>query len=165
MSPHLIGSWTAVTDDRPLIRLVSQRVGLVSLDVTAPLVMGRLDLDGEKSELQLQLSLNNLKTGNFLMQGAARSLVKRFDGDALVFDAVGTGGAFPWHVAGIAHSGHVDVPLDVNASPDGGDDDPMSRLHVSGTAVMEEVNIPIPGIGRIKDFTFSVEGRFGLLQV
>ncbi len=165
MSSHgapLTGSWTMVTDDRPLIRLTSQRVGLVTLDVTAPLVMGRLDVGDDAAEVALQLSLNSLKTSNFLMQGAARALVRKFDGDALTFDASGESGPGPWTVSGIAHSGHVDVPLQVTATPDGRDD-PMSHLHLTGTAVMEEVNIPLPGIGRIKDFTFAVEGRVGIV--
>jgi hypothetical protein len=159
---HPTGSWALRPDDRPLIRLTSQRVGLVSLDVTAPVVVCQLNLAEETAELVLQLSLNELKTGNFLMQGAARALVRKFDGDALTFDATGAGGPAPWAVAGIAHSGHVDVPLEIKASPVGPGGDPMSHLHLTGTAVMEEVNIPLPGIGRIKDFTFAVEGRVGL---
>jgi hypothetical protein len=159
---HPTGSWIVLTDESPLVRLQSQRIGLVSLDVTAPVVRGQLNLADERSELLLTLSLSRLKTGNLLMQGAARSLVKRFDGDALTFDATGDPGPAPWDVAGVAHSGHVDVPLQVTATPAGADHAPMTVLHLSGTAVMEEVNIPLPGIGRIRDFTFAVEARLGL---
>lgn len=156
------GEWSVVTEDEPSVRLVSKRIGLMRIDVTAPVVGGLLRVSLDASSFHLELSLNRMKATNPLMEGAAKALVSKYDGDRLVFDAAGAGGSHPWPFEGIAHSGHVDVPLTVKVSPAGPHHDPMGEAELEGAAVLPEVNIPIPGLGSMKDFTFSVGGRVRL---
>ena len=106
--------------------------------------------------LRIEMSLEKLKASNFLMQGAARALVKRFDGDLLVFEAEGEAANHPWKVAGNARAGQVDVPMSVEATPEPGDD--PSRLLLGGSVTMNDISIPIPGLSGISSITFSLDG-------
>lgn len=143
-----------------IITLKTQRIGVTSLEVTAPVTGGSLHVVTQTVTLRLELSLAKLKASNFLMQGAARALVKRFDGDLLIFEAEGPSSAQPWTVSGTAKAGQVDVPMTVEATPDPGD--MPRRLLLGGTVTMEDVSIPIPGLGGITSVTFDIDGTVTL---
>jgi len=117
-----------------------------SLEVSAPVTGGGLHVAKSSVRLRIEMSLEKLKASNFLMQGAARALVKRFDGDLLVFEN--------------AHAGQVDVPMSVEATPQPGDD--PSRLLLGGTVTMNDISIPVPGLSGISSITFSLDGTVGL---
>ena len=96
------------------------------------------------------------------MQGAARALVKRYDGDVLTFAAEGAVGEMPWKVSGQAKAGSVDVPMTIEASPDpiGG----PTSLRVGGTVTMNDIEIPIPGLSGISSVTFDLTGLLDLIS-
>jgi hypothetical protein len=106
------------------------------------------------------MSLEKLKASNFLMQGAARALIKRFDGDLLIFEAEGSAADHPWTVSGNAKAGQVDVPMSVEATPQPGDD--PSTLLLGGSVTMNDISIPIPGLSGISSVTFNLAGSVGL---
>lgn len=144
----------------PLITLQTERIGVTSLEVTAPVSGGRLHVAESTVALRLEMSLAKLKASNFLMQGAARALVKRFDGDLLIFDAEGSAASMPWAVSGNAKAGQVDVPMSVDATPQPGES-PRDLL-LGGTVTMEDISIPIPGLSGIETITFTIKGTVGL---
>ena len=131
-----------------------------SLEVSAPVTGGGLHVAKSLVRLRIEMSLEKLKASNFLMQGAARALVKRFDGDLLVFEAEGQAAPHPWKVSGNAHAGQVDVPMSVEATPQPGDD--PSRLLLGGKVTMNDISIPVPGLSGISSITFSLNGAVGL---
>ena len=131
-----------------------------SLEVSAPVTGGGLHVAKSTVRLRIEMSLEKLKASNFLMQGAARALVKRFDGDLLIFEAEGTAADHPWTVSGNAKAGQVDVPMSVEATPRPGDD--PSTLLLGGSVTMNDISIPIPGLSGISSITFSLAGSVGL---
>lgn len=131
-----------------------------SLEVSAPVTGGRLHVATSTVRLRIEMSLEKLKASNFLMQGAARALVKRFDGDLLVFEAEGSASARPWAVSGTAHAGQVDVPMSVEATPQPGAD--PRQLLLGGTVTMNDISIPVPGLSGISSITFSLQGTVDL---
>ncbi len=131
-----------------------------SLEVSAPVTGGGLHVAKSAVRLRIEMSLEKLKASNFLMQGAARALIKRFDGDLLVFEAEGKASAHPWTVEGNAKAGQVDVPMAVEATPQPGDD--PSHLLLGGTVTMNDISIPIPGLSGISSITFKLDGTVGL---
>jgi len=155
---HPVGTWTL--ESGPLITLQTERIGISSLEVTAPVTGGRLHVVQSTVTLQLEMSLAKLKASNFLMQGAARALVKRFDGDLLIFEAEGPAASMPWAVSGNAKAGQVDVPMSVEATPQPGDS-PRDLL-LGGNVTMEDISIPIPGLSGIDSVTFTISGTVGL---
>ena len=151
------GTWT-IEPGSPIT--LQTREFPTSLEVSAPVTGGQLHVATSAVRLRIEMSLEKLKASTFLMQGAARALVKRFDGDLLVFEAEGKAAAHPWSVSGNAHAGQVDVPMSVEATPDPGPD--PRRLLLGGTVTMNDISIPIPGLSGISSVTFSLDGTVGL---
>ncbi|MFM7598982.1 MAG: hypothetical protein ACKO70_11540, partial [Actinomycetota bacterium] len=83
-TPH--GTWT-IEPGSPITLQTHEFP--TSLEVSAPVTGGQLHVAKSAVRLRIEMSLERLKASNFLMQGAARALVKRFDGDLLVFEAEG----------------------------------------------------------------------------
>ena len=158
MTTHPTGTWSI--EPSSLVTLTTERIGPTTLQVRAPVTGGRLEVSASRALLRLELSLAKLKASNFLMQGAARALVKRYDGDALVFEASGSVASTPWQVSGQARAGSVDIPMSVEATPS-----PIAeprQLSLGGTITMEDIEIPIPGLSGISSVTFSLEGLVDL---
>ncbi len=155
---HPTGTWTL--EPGPRITLQTDKIGISSLEVTAPVTGGRLHVVQSTVALRLEMSLAKLKASNFLMQGAARALVKRFDGDLLIFDAEGPAATVPWAVSGNAKAGQVDVPMSVDATPQPGD--APRQLQLGGTVTMDDIEIPIPGLSGINSITFTIDGNVKL---
>ena len=155
------GSWKVETIDGAEVRLRSGKIGLMDIDVSAPVSGGHLRLTEDAVHLTLHLDLGSLRT-HFLLQSAARRIVSRNDAHVLSYDGVGMATAVPWQVTGHAKAGSVDVELTLEVTPCGPAMDPMAEIEVKGSASMGEVNLPLPGLGRIDDFAFDVDGRFEL---
>lgn len=156
---HATGTWT-IEPGSPITLQTHEFP--TSLEVSAPVTGGRLHVAASSVRLRIEMSLERLKASNFLMQGAARALVKRFDGDLLVFEAEGSASNKPWTVSGNAHAGAVDVPMSVEATPQPGD--APRQLLLGGTVTMNDISIPIPGLSGITSVTFSLAGTVGLAQ-
>jgi hypothetical protein len=155
------GAWDVLTEDAS-VRLRGGRVGPVTVDVTAPVAGGALTVGPEGAGFTLQLALDGLRTGNFLMQAAARSLVGRHDARVLTFEGVGPEAPVPWWVAGHALAGTIDVVLQLTVTPSGPSSDPMAQIELVGNAQLGTVNLPLPGLGTVEDFAFDVEARLAL---
>lgn len=161
MTAAIRGSWAVHTVDGAVVRLRSGRVGLVSVDVTAPVTGGELVI-GDDVRFTLHMGLDRLSTRNFLMQAAARALVSRHDAQVLAYDGLGSLRDSGAVVSGHAVSGDVDVELELELTPRGRPGDPMSEIEVVGSAAVGTVNLPLPGLGRVEDFRFDVDARLAL---
>ena len=134
----------------------------MSIDVRAPVTAGTLQVGAEGIRFSLSLALDQLKTGNILMQGAARSLLRRNDARVLEYSGTGAGGSNPWQVNGHAISGGVNIELTLTIAAVGPVNDPMAEIELAGAANLGTVNVPLPGLGRVDDFSFQVDARLAL---
>jgi hypothetical protein len=155
--PAAVTSWTIDVRDRPQMTLRTQDFGKGTMTATAPIVAGAVAL-GSGVRIELELALGSLKTGNFMLQTAARGLIKSYKGDRLVFEAEGDAAASPWVVAGSARSGSLDIPMTVVATPAA----EMSAMHIGGSVTMTDVRIPLPGMSGVSTITFDLDGRVHL---
>jgi hypothetical protein len=156
------GAWAIHTVDGAEVRLRSGRIGLVSIDVTAPVSGGELDVSPDAVHLALRLELDQVRTRNFLMQAAARKLISRHDARVLTYRGEGIPRALPWLVSGHARAGDVDVRLDLAISPCGPVADPTAEIELTGSANLGTVHLPLPGLGTVEDFSFDVHARLAL---
>lgn len=157
------GSWTVHTVDGADVRLRSGRIGLMSVDVSAPVTGGELvvsSADGVR--FTLRMDLGQLKTGNFLLQAAARSLVSRHDAGVLSYDGHGSAADSGWQVTGHATAGDVDLVLDLAITAIGTPTDPMAEIELVGSADVGTVHLPLPGLGTVEDFSFDVDARLAM---
>ena len=155
------GTWQVHAVDGAGVRLRSGRIGLISVDVTAPVTDGVLHVGADDVRFTLTLALDRLKAGNFLMQGAARSLVRRYDATALGYDGTGPASVAPWLVCGTAAAGTIAVELSLTITPVGVAD-PMDEIELVGSAYVGTVHLPLPGLGKVEDFAFDVDARLAL---
>jgi hypothetical protein len=156
------GSWSVHTVDGASVRLRSGRIGLVSVDVTSPVSGGELVIEGGEAHLTLRLALDELRTGNFLLQAAARTLVSRHDAHVLTYDGRGPATADGCRVSGHATSGDVDLELDLTVTDVGPEGAPLSEIELSGSAYVGRVHLPLPGLGTVDDFGFDVEAQLAM---
>ena len=156
------GRWAVLVIDSADVRLRSGRIGLISIDVRAPVTAGELQVTATGVRFSLSLGLDQLKTGNFLMEGAARSLLRRNDARVLNYSGHGAGGLNPRQVNGHAVSGGVNIELTLTITAVGPGDDPMAEIELAGAANLGTVNVPLPGLGRVENFSFQVDARLEL---
>lgn len=158
----LAGTWAVHTVDGAEVRLRSGRIGLMSVDVSAPVTGGELTTTDGEAHFSLRMDLAQLRTGNFLLQAAARSLVSRHDAGLLAYEGRGAAGEGGWQLTGHATAGDVDLVLDLRVTAIGPAADPMREIELVGTANVGTVHLPLPGMGTIEDFSFDVDARLAL---
>lgn len=140
-----------------VVRLTSARVGLMSMEGTAPVVSGSLRLVDDVATLDLEVALDEVKA-NLLLQTAARALVRQHRATRLGFHGTGPRDGDPMRVSGTARAGDVAVPLILTIERRG------VEAHAFGNAYLGPVDLPLPGVGRIDEFSFSVDALMTLAR-
>ena len=153
MTDLVTGTFTAAPTAETVARLRTQRIGLMSFDIEAPVTAGHLQLAATSSELELSLDLTELRVGNPLMQAAARALVGSGENSRLTFDAMGSDDD-RLRFTGTARAGDVQVPMEVTASLAEADD--VITVTLTGWARFTDVHIPLPGMGRVNTVEVDV---------
>lgn len=155
-------AWIVSTVDGGHVRLRSGKMGLMSLDASAPVSGGELLIEGDHATFTLRLDLGQMRTGNFLLQAAARSLISSNDVHVLTYAGSGPAVDEGWRVSGTAVAGPVEVPLDLTIAGTGAGGDPMVEIDITGSANVGTVHLPLPGMGTVDDFGFDVEARLAM---
>ncbi|MBU6245684.1 MAG: hypothetical protein KGP12_10775 [Actinomycetales bacterium] len=158
----LNGRWTVLDVDQAQVRLRSGRIGLVTVDVTAPVTSGSLHIDDQAVSLELVVALDRLRTSNFLLQAAARALISRHQAQALAYRGAGQPEQ-PWSVTGDATAGDVTVALalDIRLQQQSAHE---SEVELTGSAHLGRVHLPLPGLGTVDDFGFRVDARLRIAR-
>ena len=155
------GSWAVQTVDGADVRLRSGKVGLINVDVSAPVSGGELHVTGENVEFTLLLALDELRTGNFLVQAAARTLVTRHDARVLPYSGTGPSSGAPWVVTGNAVAGNADVEIVLPVSAVG-TTHPLDEIEIAGSASFGTVHLPLPGMGTVDDFMIDLDAKLAM---
>jgi len=155
------GSWAVQMVDGADVRLRSGKIGLVNVDVSAPVSGGELHFRGEIVEFSLLLALDQLRTGNFLVQAAARTLVTRHDAHVLSYAGTGPSSDGPWIVTGNAVAGNVDVEIVLTVTAVG-TSHPLDEIEIAGSASFGTVHLPLPGMGTVDDFMVDLDAKLAL---
>lgn len=154
----ITGNWVVRSVEGADVRLRSGRIGLVDVDVTAPVSSGTFRADDSGISLELAIALDRLRTSNFIMQAAARALIGRHRAHDLRYR--GTGAASePWTVTGPATAGDVRLELVLEVQPVA--DTPV-QIQLAGSAQVGTIHLPLPGMGTVEDFSFQVTSRLVL---
>ncbi len=153
------GTWD-IPADAGEVRVRTGSSGPLRLDASAPVRSGSLRIGGD-IEFTLVLALDQMRTSNFLMQAAARSLITAHRVHELVY--VGTGAlAEVITVLGTARAGDLVLDLGLRITPIRGAEEAMSAIEIAGDSNVGTVQIPLPGVGQVDDLRFSVAGRLPL---
>jgi hypothetical protein len=154
------GSWTIPALDGADVRLRSGSIGLLNVDVMAPVRQGSLHIKAGLATLDLVIALDRLRTGNFLTEHAARSFITGNDAHDLVYQAQGEAKSQPFEVSGQARAGTLDLRIDLRVTLLGGAT-PV-EVELQGSAAFGRVHIPIPGVGSVDDMNIDVDAKLAL---
>ena len=152
----ILGSFVVDPDADTVVTLRTQRIGLMSFELKAPVTGGLLVLGGSSSELMLTLNIAEVRVGNPLMQAAARALVGSSDSSLLRFDAYGADDDL-LRFQGTARAGDVEVPMEIVAAV--GPLGASLPVALSGWARFTDVSIPLPGMGRVNTIEADVSAQ------
>ena len=144
------GTWNIPSARGAEVRLKSGSVGLMSAEANAPVRHGSLAIDDSGVILDLVIALEKMRMSNFLLQTAARSMIAMHKVHDLTYRGVGQSLD---SVTGIAHAGDLEVPLVLALTITG------TQLEFVGSASVGTVHIPLPGMGKIDDFSFDVDAK------
>ena len=137
----------------------AQGSGLMNLDVTAPVRAGTLRAEATRMHLDLTIALDQIKTGNFLTEHAARAFIAGYRAHDLTYAGSGHWPSEPVTLRGPAKAGAIDVEIELTVSPVDADWDAMSEIQIVGTAGFGRVHIPLPGVGTVDDLIVDIEAR------
>jgi hypothetical protein len=158
----ITGSWVVPAVDGAEVRLRSGSISRTSVDITAPVRSGTMTIQASRVALDLIIALDRLRTGNFLTQAAARTLVTGNRAHDLVYEGVGVMDGSSASVCGQAKAGTLDVAMDLTVTLIGGDD--PTAVALVGAASFGRTRIPLPGIGTVEDLRVDIEARLGLVE-
>jgi len=153
------GAWSK-TAQVVILDLQSQVKGK-NLTLKAPIDSADLTIDDAGVVLTMSIGLDRVKTGNFLLDIGLSGFLSSYGAKELQYVGSGPGGVDPLLVGGVATSGRVVVELELALSEIHASEVSMT-LQVSGTAVFDDVEVPIPGIGRLSDLTLQVAAEIPL---
>lgn len=149
-------TWVVDAQESTHIRVRSQRITAMNVEVTAPVLSGTCSIDDAAVRLHLTIALEHLRMRPMFMQATARSFIQRHGATALVFSGVGLP-AEPWQVSGLACAGDASVPVTLSLSPEPASS--PAHLGLLGSAELGTVNLPLPGLGSVEDFTVELDAH------
>ncbi|MEZ5186952.1 MAG: hypothetical protein R2720_14510 [Candidatus Nanopelagicales bacterium] len=135
--------------DGSRMNIRTNRIGLVTIQATAPVVDGRIS----DSHLEFTVRIDQVVTGNPLLDPELHALIHQLTNGTLLFAGTRRGDTF----SGSASAGTIEVPLDLvgSRSSDG-------AVEVVGKSQFSDVHIPLPGLGHIHHLEVDIDGNLRL---
>jgi hypothetical protein len=152
-----------MTQAAVILELTSEVKGK-TLNLRAPIDSADLTIDTAGAVFTMTVGLDRLKSGSFLLDLGAGAFLSSYGAKELLFVGSGLAGVDPLLVGGVATSGRVAVELELELRVRELNDLEMV-LEICGTAVFEDVEVPIPGIGRLSDQALQVWSLITLVKV
>lgn len=159
----ITGIWNLPAIDGADVRLRSGSISMMSIDITAPVRSGSLSIQTSGVSLALIIALDKLRTGNFLAQAAARSLVTGNRAHDLVYEGTGAFTGASAAISGQAKAGDLDLTIDLTVTLLGGDS--PTEVELAGATSFGRVHIPIPGVGTVDDLKVDVDARLAMVAI
>ena len=156
------GAWNQLLPAATL-ELASEVKGK-QITLKAPIDSADLTVDDAGAVLTMSIGLDRVKSGNFLLDIGLGGFLSSYGAKELMYVGSGPSGVEPLLVGGVATSGRVavDLELELKTGTSRGAD---LLLDVRGTAVFDDVDVPIPGIGKLSDLTLQVRAQITLAPV
>ena len=138
----------------------TNRIGIFTVDATAPIAGGEADWSGTTAHLDLQVQIDEVKTGSSLLDPEVRALVKKGSDGLLTFIRSGHVDDDEVRFEGTATSGNIKVPLVLVGSAES--DESERDVTITGNATIDNVHIPLPGFSHVRTIEIQVEGLLRL---
>jgi len=156
------GAWTK-TQTEVTLELTSVVKGK-ALRLQAPIHSVDLTVDAAGVVFTMTIGLDRVKSGSFLLDLGVGAFLSSYGAKELLFVGSGPAGTDPLLVGGVATSGRVAVDLELKLGPTEFTETEVV-IAVSGSAVFQNVEVPIAGIGGLSELTLQVRSLITLAQV
>lgn len=151
------GQWE-VQPGEGLMHLQTKRIGIFKINAKAPIVGGFADWTKQTAELQVQIGINEVKTGYSILDPQVRKLVNSGSDGILVFDGTGVVTDSSIDFEGTAKAGDVEVPLTLTGDPGADEADGSRKVSIQGTAIFDDISLPIPGFSHLNSIEIHIDG-------
>lgn len=152
------GQWSV--DGPSTISLKTSRVGLMSFHAHAPVVDGSVRMGAGEVEVEFDVAIDQVATGNPLLDPEVHALVKAQSDGRLRFSGRG---AELGALNGTASAGTISIPLAIVAAQSQRSDNSVD-LEINGQTTFTDIHVPLPGLGHIKHIEVDISGVLTLLQ-
>ncbi len=142
------------------IRMKTSRIGLFTITASAPIVGGTADWSSADAVLTFQVGINEVTTGNPLLDPEVHALVAKGSDGVLTFTGTGTVNGDDIAFAGIAKAGNVEVSLQLTGLVAGENAD--RDVSISGTATFSDIQLPLPGLSNVNHIDVYIVGELKL---
>lgn len=156
------GKW-AVEAREGNLQLKTNRIGLIRINASAPIVGGEADWTSSQASLLLLVGISEITTGNMLLDPEVRALVNRGSDGVLSFEGKGTVTDDYVEFAGRAWAGNVEVPLTLSGTSNG-ELDHERNVTIGGTATFKDIHLPLPGFTHVNSVDIHFEGLVKLTR-
>ncbi len=156
------GTW-AVQAREGIIKLKTNRIGLIKVNASAPIVGGEADWTAQQASLLLLVGISEVTTGNMLLDPEVHALVNRGSDGVLSFKGKGTVTDDHVEFAGHAWAGNVKVPLTLTGTSTG-ELEHERDVTIGGTATFKDIHLPIPGFTHVNSIDVHFEGLVKLTR-
>ncbi|MBP7972932.1 MAG: hypothetical protein WAT42_07335 [Candidatus Nanopelagicales bacterium] len=160
-SKHL-GQWQ-IQPREGEVHMKTSRVGLFSISATAPIVGGEADWTTAEADLVIQIGLNEMKTGNSLLDPEVQKLINRGSDGMLTFKGSGHAHDDEVRFEGTATAGNVVVPMILLGEAEE-ESETQREVKVSGTATFDDLHLPLPGLSHVRKIDLHIEAMLRLLR-
>lgn len=137
-----------VISTKSRMRIRTSRIGPLTFTASAPIVDGTVS----DSELTFTVRIDEVATGNPLLDPELHALIHRLTSGTLTFSGRRQGHSF----RGQASAGDITIPLDLSA--DAGD----AAMEVVGSSTFHDLHVPLPGMGHIEHLEVDIDGHLFL---
>lgn len=137
-----------VLSENSAVKITTSRIGLLTIHATAPIIDGQVS----DSDLRFTVRIDEVSTGNPLLDPELHALVHEITSGVLTFSGERTGDVY----SGSASAGQITVPLALSARVG------QSEVVVAGTSTFEDLHVPLPGLGHIKHLAVDIDGSLFL---
>lgn len=152
------GQWAV--DGPSTISLKTSRVGLMSFHAHAPVVDGEVHINDGDVQVQFDVAIDQVATGNPLLDPEVHALVRAQSDGRLRFQGSGSQlGA----LTGTASAGTITIPLELVAAESQTTEDGVD-LQINGQTSFKDIHVPLPGLGHIKHIDIDITGVLTLLR-
>lgn len=149
------GEWVLANEST--IALKTSRVGFMSIHAKAPVVDGVVRITDGEVELTFVVAIDQVHTGNPLLDPEVHALVKSGSDGKLTFSGTGSLQGLTGH----AQAGNITVPLQLSATPS---DDHADGWHIAGQTSFTDIHVPLPGFNHIKHIDVDISGLLSLVE-
>lgn len=151
------GQWEVLADNSQL-HVKTSRLGLISVQATAPVGGGRLsdaDPSSGRRSLRIEVLISRVRTDEHFIDPELHELIMKTSDGVLVFEGDGIGSEFQ----GNSSAGTIVLPMSLSLALGSGNAAGVLPTSVDGRVDISDMHVPLPGFSRFRSASVTITGQ------